>query len=122
MWNVILVDEVDQWFVDLCATDQDLAEAVTAAIDMLEQVGPSLGRPLVDRIKGSRHHNMKELRVKSTRILFVFDPKQSAVLVVAGDKAGQWQAWYRHNIPVADDRYDQWLADQQTTGGLSDGS
>jgi hypothetical protein len=48
VWNVILVDEVDQWFVDLCATDQDLAEAVTAAIDMLEHVGPSLGRPLVD--------------------------------------------------------------------------
>lgn len=114
---MILVDEVDQWFVDLCTTDQGLAEAVTAAIDVLEQTGPSLGRPLVDRIKGSRHHNMKELRVKSTRILFVFDSMQSAVLVVAGDKAGQWNAWYRQNIPLADDRYDQWLTDQQTKEG-----
>jgi hypothetical protein len=113
VWDVVLVDEVERWFVDLCALDQGLAEAVTAAIDMLEQSGPSLGRPLVDRIKGARHHNMKELRVRSTRILFVFDPQQSAVLVVAGDKAGQWSSWYRQNVPIADDRYDTWLADRE---------
>jgi hypothetical protein len=35
---------------------------VAAAIDMLAETGPALGRPLVDRVKGSRHHNMKELR------------------------------------------------------------
>lgn len=114
---MVLVDEVERWFVGLCAEDGVLADAVAAAIDMLEQSGPTLGRPLVDRIKGSRHHNMKELRVKTTRISFVFDPQQSAVLVVAGDKAGQWSSWYRQNIPIADRRYDRWLAERQAQEG-----
>ena len=73
-----------------------------------------LGRPLVDRIEGSRHHNMKELRPGSAgrseiRVLFVFDPERRAVLLVAGDKAGNWSRWYSRNISVADGRYDEWL-------------
>lgn len=57
-----------------------------------------LGRPLVDRITGSRIHNLKELRPGSSasseiRILFVFDPERRAVLLVAGDKAGDWRRW-----------------------------
>ncbi|WP_443067250.1 type II toxin-antitoxin system RelE/ParE family toxin [Streptomyces sp. NBC_01423] len=60
--------------------------------------GPTLGRPLVDRIKGAEQHHMKELRPGSAgggeiRILFVFDPMRRAVLLVAGDKAGDWQGW-----------------------------
>jgi hypothetical protein len=42
--------------------------------------------------------------------LFAFDPARRAVLLVAGDKAGQWDEWYRMNIPVAEDRYKRWLA------------
>jgi len=30
--------------------------------DQLAAEGPALGRPLADRVKGSRYHNMKELR------------------------------------------------------------
>jgi hypothetical protein len=64
--------------------------------------------------KGRAHHNMKELRPGSAgrsevRILFAFDPERRAVLLVAGDKAGDWTRWYRRNIPVADERYDEWL-------------
>ncbi|HRD61156.1 MAG TPA: type II toxin-antitoxin system RelE/ParE family toxin [Nocardioides sp.] len=57
-------------------------------------------------------HNMKELRPSATsvRILFIFDPERQAVLLVAGDKAGNWSGWYDENIPIADDRYDRWLA------------
>jgi hypothetical protein len=44
------------------------------------------------------------------RILFVFDPERKAVLLVAGDKSGRWKDWYRTNIPVAEKRYEQWLA------------
>ena len=81
---------------------------------ILESDGPGLGRPLVDTIKASRHKNMKELRPGSSgrsevRILFIFDPKRRAILLIAGDKQGQWQKWYRKNIPVADDRYDEHL-------------
>jgi hypothetical protein len=42
-------------------------------------------------------------------VLFVFDPARSAVLLVAGDKAGQWAEWYHHSIPLAETRYTQWL-------------
>ncbi|MGY4721433.1 type II toxin-antitoxin system RelE/ParE family toxin [Naumannella huperziae] len=43
------------------------------------------------------------------RILFVFDPKRRAILLLGGDKRGQWQKWYRKNIPIADGRYDEHL-------------
>ncbi|MEU6563534.1 type II toxin-antitoxin system RelE/ParE family toxin [Nocardia nova] len=71
----------------------------------------SKGRPTVDRIKGSRLRNLKELRPAATniRILFAFDPERQAVLLVAGDKTGNWAGWYRENIPVAEERYDRWL-------------
>lgn len=82
---------------------------------MLADQGPRLGRPLVDRVKGSRHHNMKELRPASAgsseiRILFAFDPRRHAILLVAGDKAGSWKGWYKVNIPLADQRYAEHLA------------
>jgi hypothetical protein len=71
--------------------------------------GPTLGRPLVDRIHGSRLHNLKELRPASAgrtdvRILFVFDPEREAILLVAGDKAGRWSQWYAEAIPFAEAR------------------
>ncbi len=112
MWNVVLIDEVEEWFLALAKGDAAEATAITAAIDLLAEQGPALSRPLADSIKGSRIHNMKELRPSGTsiRILFVFDPERQAVLLVAGDKAGNWQGWYKENIPVAEGRYDGWLA------------
>jgi hypothetical protein len=109
-WEVVLVAEVDQWFDELVETDWDTAELIEDAIDMLAANGPTLGRPLVDRLKGAEHHHMKELRPGSTkgseiRIIFAFDPVRRAVLLVAGDKAGNWSGWYDRNIPVAEKRY-----------------
>ncbi|MEU1985296.1 type II toxin-antitoxin system RelE/ParE family toxin [Nocardia sp. NPDC019395] len=106
------MDQVEQWFLALPSAD---ANRVGAAIDTLADEGPTLGRPLSDRIKGSRLHNMKELRPQATsfRILFVFDPDRQAILLVAGDKAGQWQQWYTDNIPVAEARYEQWLIERE---------
>jgi hypothetical protein len=110
-WRVVTVDAVIDWLTSL---DEESLALVTAAIDRLAETGPTLGRPLVDRVKGSRHHNMKELRPGSTgrsevRILFAFDPLRQAVLLAAGDKSGQWQDWYKRMIPIADDRYDAYL-------------
>ncbi|MFD4429988.1 type II toxin-antitoxin system RelE/ParE family toxin [Nocardia sp. NPDC058497] len=84
---------------------------------MLDE-GPALGRPLVDRIKGSSVHNLKKLRPGSAgateiRILFVFDPERNAVLLVAGDKSGNWKAWYRQAIPVAEYRYDVYMKEKE---------
>ncbi|MFT4299507.1 MAG: type II toxin-antitoxin system RelE/ParE family toxin [Aeromicrobium sp.] len=111
MWSVVVLSEVEQWFLALAAEDSDLADTIEAAIDVLESEGPTLGRPLVDRIKGAALHNMKELRPSgsSVRILFVFDPERHAVLLVGGDKAGNWSGWYEKNIPVAEKRYERWI-------------
>ncbi len=69
----------------------------------------------MDRIQGSTYHNLKELRPASTgrseiRILFAFDPRRHAILLVAGDKSGNWDGWYYSDIPVADKRYAEHLA------------
>ncbi|WP_407676931.1 type II toxin-antitoxin system RelE/ParE family toxin [Phytohabitans aurantiacus] len=116
---MLLVDEVVEWFVDLTKNDPASADLIEDAVDRLASDGPALGRPLVDRIRGSRHHNMKELRPGSTgfsevRILFAFDPVRRAVLLVAGDKSGNWRRWYDTAIPLADDRYDVHLAELET--------
>lgn len=72
---MILEPEVEAWVL---ALDDDTYDRVAAAITRLAEDGPALGRPLVDQIKGSRHHNMKELRVRTCRILFAFDPSTSS--------------------------------------------
>lgn len=118
-WEIVLVAEVDAWFVDLVTNDPASAALVERAIDLLAMEGPALGRPMVDRVNASRHHNMKELRPGSSgaseiRILFAFDPTRRAVLLVAGDKAGNWKGWYDVNIPLADKRYDEHLAELDT--------
>ncbi|GAA1875972.1 type II toxin-antitoxin system RelE/ParE family toxin [Myceligenerans crystallogenes] len=110
MWEIVLLDEVEDWFLRLVKDQDPLAEHIQAAVNQLEQVGPSLGRPTADSIKGSRIHNLKELRASTVRILFVFDPARNAVLLVAGDKAGRWSDWYGTSIPVAEERYERWLA------------
>jgi len=89
-------------------------EQVVAALELLAERGPQLGRPLVDTVVRSRHRNMKELRPGSSgrselRILFAFDPERHAILLVAGDKAGNWSKWYKTNIPIADELFDDHL-------------
>ena len=84
-------------------------------MELLTKRGPAPGRPAVDRITGSRLHNLKELRPGSAgkteiRILFIFDPQRRAVLPVAGDKAGNRARWYRDAIKLAEDRYARFLA------------
>jgi hypothetical protein len=105
-WEVETTDEFDEWFATLSEKEED---QVVAAITALEIDGPNLGRPLVDSIKESRHSNMKELRKRSFRILFAFDPNRTAVLLVGGDKQGQWNRWYKKAIKLADDLFDRHL-------------
>jgi hypothetical protein len=115
-WEIILHPEVDAWYLTL---NQKTAETVTDAIDYLAEHGPGLGRPTVDSIEGSRHHNMKELRTGTIRILFCFDPLRAAILLVAGDKRDRWRQWYKSAIPLADDRYDEWLKIVSEGGGAT---
>ncbi|WP_214104955.1 type II toxin-antitoxin system RelE/ParE family toxin [Acrocarpospora catenulata] len=118
IYHLEIVTEVREWLHQLRHTDRASAILVGQAITALLEEGPSLGRPLVDRIKDSKLHNLKELRPGSTgtteiRILFIFDPARNAVLLVAGDKAGQWTTWYRESIPVAEARYAIYLKEKE---------
>ncbi|MGD0631005.1 MAG: type II toxin-antitoxin system RelE/ParE family toxin [Terracidiphilus sp.] len=79
---------------------------------LLRRLGPQLGRPQADTLKGSKHANMKELRFCADngvwRVAFAFDSKRRAILLVGGDKAGvSKDKFYRHLIEVADRRFDQ---------------
>jgi hypothetical protein len=110
--------EVESFLDELYESDRDSHRLVNQAILVLERNGPAEGRPLVDSITASRIANMKELRPPSAgrseiRILLVFDPWRSAVLLVAGDKSGQWERWYRDAIPRAEQLYDDYLAERR---------
>lgn len=110
-WEILFTDQFEEWWEQLSPDQQ---QALDSRVEMLEEHGPALGRPVVDTIAGSRHANMKELRVSSggaLRVLFAFDPEQSAILLLGGDKSGRWQEWYQQAIPIADDLFDEHLAD-----------
>jgi hypothetical protein len=97
LWTVE-IDLVEDW---LGSVDGETYDLIVAALSILAEQGPGLGRPLVDTIVGSRHNNMKELRPGSSgrsevRILFAFDPKRRAILLVAGDKQGAWRRCEPH--------------------------
>jgi hypothetical protein len=116
-YRLEMVSEVRGWLHALRRTDRATAILVGQAITALLDEGPALGRPLVDRLKGSTLHNLKELRPGSSgtsevRIIFIFDPERNAVLLVAGDKAGQWTTWYRRAIPLAEERYAAYLKER----------
>jgi hypothetical protein len=113
-WEIYLTDEVRDW---VAALDERSHKLVAQAIDILADRGPSLGRPMVDHVEYSTVQNLKELRPGSAgrsevRILFVFDPWRSAILLVAGDKAGNWQQWYRHAIPRAEQLLEIYLKER----------
>jgi hypothetical protein len=115
-WSVKVTEEYAAWFTALIKDDLNSATQVAQAVAALREEGPALGQPLVDRIQGSRIHHLKELRPGSAgrseiRVLFAFDPARSALLLLGGDKAGNWQRWYRENIPVAERLYLEYTAD-----------
>ena len=113
-----MTSQVEDFLDVLYEADRDTHRLVNQAILVLERNGPSEGRPLVDSIAASRISNMKELRPPSTgrteiRILFAFDPWRSAILLVAGDKSGQWTRWYREAIPEAEQLYARYLKERE---------
>ena len=117
-----MTTEVTAWLSDLQAADTKTADLVDDAIYALSRSGPTLGRPLVDTITGSKIRNLKELRPGSSgtseiRILFVFDPWRSAILLTGGDKSGDWRGWYRRAIPRAEELYAEYLKEREAEDG-----
>ena len=118
MWDVIDDPDYRAWF-EVQAVE--VRDAIVAAVIVLSTLGPQLGRPLVDTLKGSRLPNLKELRVRCQgdpyRILFAFDPARRAILLVGGNKGGD-KRWYKVNIPIAEARYAHHLADMAEKGEI----
>lgn len=94
--------------------EDDVKIELFAKLKLLEAFGPSLGRPHVDTLEGSKHANMKELRFNAGngvwRVAFAFDPAREAILLVGGDKSGGSQKrFYKSLISKADRRFDEHL-------------
>jgi hypothetical protein len=93
---------------------QEVQDELLAKALLLEEVGPQLGRPHVDTLKGSKYVNMKELRFDADdgvwRVAFAFDPDRKSILLAGGDKKGKDQKqFYKKLIKTADNRLDQHL-------------
>ncbi len=109
-WIIVTVEQFDNWFLGLDASEQ---KDVLAALFVLEQYGPTLGRPYVDSLKGTdRVKNLKELRIQHKgrpyRIFFAFDPLRQNVMLRGGDKTGNKQ-FYETMIPVAEREFLNYL-------------
>jgi hypothetical protein len=115
-WEVEFTDEFETWWNGLTEDEQD---SVQRKVALLRAVGPALGRPNADQIKGSRHQNMKELVIQHEgapyRVLFAFDPRRCALLLVGGDKTGN-NRWYDEFVPLADRLFDEHLKSLQEEG------
>lgn len=116
MWDVEFTNEFAQWWESLSEEQQDCVDRV---VGTLSRVGPSLSRPLADTLKGSRHPNMKELRIQQggspLRVFFAFDPRRCAILLIGGDKNGDAR-FYERMVPLADDLYDVYLEELRNEG------
>jgi len=116
MWDVEYTDEFGAWWESLTSDEQ---ASLDAGVRLLEKFGPNMPRPYVDTVKGSRHSNMKELRIQSKghplRTFFAFDPRRCAILLIGGDKTGD-DRFYEHMIPLADRLYDEHLCDLRKQG------
>lgn len=116
IWDVEYTDEFERWWNTL---DEEVQDSIDRIVHVLQAAGPALSRPLVDTLKGSRHAHMKELRVQRHgepyRVLFAFDPRRTAILLIGGNK-GADKRWYDRMIPLADDLYDRHLRDLRKDG------
>jgi hypothetical protein len=113
MWEVFFDD---RFKLDFDQLPHDVKKGLAAQAKLLAQVGPMLGRPRVDTLKGSKFANMKELRFDAAdgvwRAAFAFDPKRRAIILVAADKSGISETrFYRNLIEKADQRFTEYLAD-----------
>lgn len=108
-WEIEYTDEFGDWWVELIEVEQ---ESIRASVKLLSEFGPNLRFPHTSGINSSRHGHMRELRIQHAgrpyRVLFAFDPRRCAVLLLGGDKTGN-DRWYDENVPIADRLYDEHL-------------
>jgi len=107
-WNVNYTDEFGEWWQSLQVPVQ---ERLYKVVSLLEIHGPNLNFPYSSDIRGSSVA-LRELRAQCDghpyRVLYVFDPLRSAVLLIGGDKTGDAR-WYERMIPIAEKIYGDYL-------------
>jgi hypothetical protein len=111
IWNIDFHPDFYSEFLEL---PTDVRLELLAKVALLEIFGPNLKRPHADTLNGSTYANMKEIRFQATdgvwRVAFAFDPRRSAILLVAGDKSGgSEKRFYRQLIETADSRFNDHL-------------
>ena len=116
-WDIYMTSEVAAWLENLQASDAKTADLVDDAIYALSRSGPALGDRSstpspARRSRISRSYALAPAAPAKIRILFVFDPWRSAVLLVAGDKSGKWNRWYTEAIPHAEQLYEIYLKER----------
>jgi hypothetical protein len=115
-WEVEYTDEFERWWETLSQGEQ---ESIAAVVGLLEDLGPHLGYPYSSGVTSSRHSHMRELRIQHQgcphRILYAFDPRRTAILLLGGDKTGNGR-WYEEYVPIADRLYDAHLTSLEREG------
>ena len=108
-WEVEYTDEFEEWWSCLSIGEQD---AIAVVVGLLENKGPHLPFPYRSGIATSRHAHMRELRIQYRgdpyRVLYAFDPRRIALLLLGGSKVGN-DRWYVENVSIADRLYDEHL-------------
>lgn len=106
-WEVEYTDEFENWWNELSEAEQ---ESVGVSVKLLQELGPALRFPHSSGISSSRHSQMRELRIqhagKPYRVLYAFDPRRVAILLLGGNKSGD-DRWYEVNVPRADRLYEE---------------
>jgi len=119
-WDVEVTDEFKAWWNALTEAERI---SVERAVLLLEERGPHLPFPYSSGVSGSRHSAMRELRVQHQgrpfRVLYIFDFRRVALLLLGGDKTGD-DRWYEKNIPLADQIYDNYLAEVEEENNAKD--
>jgi hypothetical protein len=110
LWSIEYTDEFGVWWEALSDAEQ---ESVAASVGLLERLGPDLPFPHSSGVAGSRYGHMRELRIqhrgRPLRVLYAFDPRRVALLLVGGDKTGD-RRWYDVFVPIADRIYSDHIA------------
>lgn len=116
-WETFFDDDFFVWFQE---QEEKLREEILAHTFLLKKLGPHLGRPKVDTLENTSIKNLKEIRIQYKgepwRVLFAFDPKRRAILLVGGNKSGD-KRWYKTNILIAEKRFKNYLKNMEKENG-----
>lgn len=117
MWNINQTKDFQEWFD---RADKKLQVNIVEHVELLRQMGPLLGRPHADTIKGSSIRNLKELRFSSGEkvirlfFFFVFDPERNGVLLIGGNKSSSGsKTFYKDMISKSEKIYSNYLKDKK---------